>query len=96
MSDMQSAKPRAGRPRMQDTGQEPDLQDDEASRRVRMRLAQRRYRSKKQDTLAAAEQKATALEAALRGTISAFRDLQKALLQLRQRRTLNPAPRLVS
>lgn len=46
-----------------------------------MRLAQRRYRSKKQDTLAAAEQKATALEAALRGTISAFRDLQKTLLQ---------------
>ncbi len=50
------------------------------SRRIRMRLAQRRYRSKKQDTLAAAEQKATALESALRGTLSAFRDLQKSLL----------------
>lgn len=46
-----------------------------------MRLAQRRYRSKKQDNLAAAEQKATALESALRGTLSAFRDFQKSLLQ---------------
>lgn len=46
-----------------------------------MRLAQRRYRSKKQDTLAAAEQKADALESALRGTLQAFRELQKSLLQ---------------
>lgn len=51
------------------------------SRRTRMRLAQRRYRSKKQDTLAATEQKAAALENALRGTLQAFRDLQKSLLQ---------------
>lgn len=46
-----------------------------------MRLAQRRYRSKKQDALSAAEQKATALETALRGTLQAFRELQKSLLR---------------
>ncbi|TQV93240.1 hypothetical protein V2A60_010325 [Cordyceps javanica] len=76
---MQPQKPRAGRPRMEEPS--IDAQDEETSRRTRMRLAQRRYRSKKHDTLAAAEQKATALESALRGTLSAFRDLQKSLLQ---------------
>ncbi|OAA55684.1 C-5 cytosine methyltransferase DmtA [Cordyceps fumosorosea ARSEF 2679] len=55
-------------------------QDEETSRRTRMRLAQRRYRSKKHDALAAAEQKAAALETALRGTLSAFRGLQRSLL----------------
>ncbi|KAJ6786982.1 hypothetical protein PWT90_04115 [Aphanocladium album] len=78
---MQTQKPRAGRPRMQESKADAKEQDEETSRRTRMRLAQRRYRSKKQDTLAAAEQKATALETALRGTLSAFRTLQKSLLQ---------------
>lgn len=54
---------------------------EKQSRRTRMRLAQRRYRSKKQDNLAAAEQKATALEAALRGTLNSFRNFQRTILQ---------------
>ncbi|KAJ4147605.1 hypothetical protein LMH87_002117 [Akanthomyces muscarius] len=78
---MQTQNPRAGRPRMQEPGADVNEQDEETSRRLRMRLAQRRYRSKKQDNLAAAEQKATALETALRGTLSAFRDFQKSMLQ---------------
>ncbi|OAA40156.1 C-5 cytosine methyltransferase DmtA [Beauveria brongniartii RCEF 3172] len=78
---MQTQRPRAGRPRMQDSDADTSQQDEETSRRARMRLAQRRYRSKKQDALTAAEQKAAALENALRGTISAFRGLQRSLIQ---------------
>ncbi|KAM3511797.1 hypothetical protein MY11210_004552 [Beauveria gryllotalpidicola] len=78
---MQTQRPRPGRPRMQDSEADTKDQDEETCRRARMRLAQRKYRSKKQDALTAAEQKAAALENALRGTISAFRGLQRSLLQ---------------
>lgn len=78
---MQTQQPRAGRPRMEEPDADISGHDEESSRRARMRLAQRKYRSKKHDALAAAELKATALESALRGTLSAFRSLQTSLLQ---------------
>ncbi|KAL7953046.1 hypothetical protein V8C34DRAFT_297935 [Trichoderma compactum] len=60
---------RPGRPRMIETGQE--AANDQA-RRIRMRLAQRSYRSRKQSALVSAKARAEVLEMALDGSIDEF------------------------
>ncbi len=50
-------------------------------RKTRRRLAQRRYRSKREDALSTAEEKSANLEAALRGTLDSFNTFQESFVQ---------------
>ncbi len=50
-------------------------------RKTRRRLAQRRYRSKREEALSTAEEKSASLELALRGTLDSFNNFQESFVQ---------------